>query len=105
MNFEYDVAKSTANQLKHGLSLEEAKQLWKVPAVEIEARSIGERRFLRVGRLEGKFYSCIYTFREDIVRLISMRRSRKKEEEIYREKIQDEERLKNEEATEEDQSE
>jgi len=39
MIFEYDAQKSAKNKVKHGISLEEAKALWSVPAVEIEATS------------------------------------------------------------------
>ena len=92
MNFEYDEKKSQVNQKKHGISFEEAKKLWMVPAVEIQARTEDEPRFLRIGKLKDKFYSCIFTTRKDVVRLISVRRSREEEEKIYhKEKIENEE--------------
>lgn len=88
MKFDYDVNKSAKNKLKHGISLEEAKKLWFVVAIEIEARTLNEPRFMRVGKIGNKFYSCIYTMRwPEIIRLISARRSRKNEEEIYYEHI------------------
>lgn len=46
MKFEYDPNKSLTNKLKHGITLEEAKELWFVPAVEIEAKTVDEPRFL-----------------------------------------------------------
>lgn len=90
MDFEYDPSKSQANREKHGVSLEEAKKIWGVPGVEVKAATIDEPRYLRVGKLEGKFYSCIYTVRGTKIRLISARRSRKEEEKIYEERIKDE---------------
>ncbi|OGW82099.1 MAG: hypothetical protein A3C47_07285 [Omnitrophica bacterium RIFCSPHIGHO2_02_FULL_51_18] len=88
MKFEYDQAKSEANVVKHGISLEEAKVLWSMPeSVEIKARSIGEERLMIINRLEGKFYSCVFTRRGEAVRLISFRRSRKYEEELFYGKI------------------
>lgn len=87
MKFVYDKNKSTTNKTKHGISLEEAKELWFVPSVEVEARTTDEPRFMLIGRINGKFYSCIYTLRDDGIRLISARRSRKSEEEIYHEII------------------
>jgi uncharacterized protein len=87
MKFAYDKNKSMANKEKHGISLEEAKKLWLVPAVELEAKTINEQRFMLIGKLNGKFYSCIYTTREEVIRLISARRSRKPEEVIYYEHI------------------
>lgn len=88
MEIEYDPKKSAANRKKHGLSLEQAKQLWDVPAVVIRARTVGEERYMIVGQIGQKLYSAIFTMRGETVRLISARRSRKKEEEIYHEAIQ-----------------
>lgn len=87
MKFEYNSQKSTINKTKHGLSLEEAKTLWDVPSIEIKAKTIDEPRFMIIGKIKGKFYSCIYTLRGDAIRLISARRSRKSEENIYHEHI------------------
>lgn len=89
MEFKYDPEKSAANRRKHGLSLDQAKALWDVPAVVIRARTTGEERLMIIGRLGDKLYSCIYTMREDAVRLISARRSHRKEERLYHEIIQE----------------
>lgn len=83
MEFEFDAQKSRLNREKHGISLEEGVRLWSVSAVEIEARTADEPRVMRIGRFGGKCYSCIFTTRGDKIRLISVRRSRRKEEEIY----------------------
>ncbi len=87
MKFAYDKNKSIINKTKHGIYLEEAKELWFVPSVEVAARTMDEPRFMIIGKINGKFYSCIYTLRDDAIRLISARRSRKDEEEIYYEII------------------
>ena len=89
MRFIYDVSKSELNREKHGLSLEEATQLWRAPFVVIEARSVTEPRFMIVGRIGDKCYSGIFTIREDVIRLISARRSRENEEALYYEKIKE----------------
>jgi uncharacterized DUF497 family protein len=83
MKFEYDPKKSQTNVDKHGISFEQAQMLWVQPYVEIPAFSEEETRFLLIGQLDGKCYSCIFTYRGQNIRLISARRSRKKEEEIY----------------------
>jgi uncharacterized DUF497 family protein len=95
INFEYDERKSQSNQKKHGVSFEEAKKLWVVLAVEIQARTEDETRCLRIGKLNDKLYSCVFTMRGDVVRLISVRRSRQEEEKIYAEKINEETREEN----------
>lgn len=83
MEIEYDIRKSESNRLKHGISLEEAKALWLEAGVEIQARSVDEPRFLRIGKLGDKLYSCFFTIRGERIRLISARRSRPEEEMIY----------------------
>ena len=90
MEFEFDPAKSAANLKKHGLSLKQAQRLWEVPAVVIKARLVGEERWMIIGRVERTCYSCIFTVRAGIIRLILARRSHWKEERIYDEKIKKE---------------
>ena len=91
IEFEYDPGKSAANRLKHGISLEEVQKLWLVSRIIIQAHSVDEPRYMVIGRLEDKFYSCVFTMRGSVIRLISARRSRKEEELIYHEKIGQEE--------------
>ncbi len=90
IQFEYDSLKSEANLLKHGLSLEEAKILWQIPAVEVQARTFEEPRFMRIGKLNSNYYSCIYTFRGQVIRLISARPSSKNEKQLYEDVIRHE---------------
>lgn len=87
MEFEFDPKKSKTNKEKHGLSLQDAQVLWNVPHVQLEARTTDEPRFMLIGEIKGKCYSCIYTTRGQKIRLISARRSRTSEEKIYHEHI------------------
>jgi len=45
IKFEYNQHKSEINREKHGISLEEAKALWLVPSVVMEARTKDEAHF------------------------------------------------------------
>ena len=82
--FEFDVNKSQANLTKHGIDFEAAQALWKDPyLLEIRAKSEGEPRFLLIGMISEKHGSAVVTYREERIRLISVRRSRKKEVDIY----------------------
>lgn len=47
--------------------------------IEIPARTEDEPRWLVVGQIDGKHWSVVATYREDRVRIISARRSRKEE--------------------------
>ena len=85
MEFEYDSKKSQINKAKHGIDFEEAKQLFEdessliVPAKEVA----DEERYALIGRMGGKCYIAIFTYRGEKIRLISVRRCRKKEEAHY----------------------
>ena len=86
MDFEFDPNKSKSNKDKHGIDFEEAKVLWEDPSLlEIEARVTGEPRFLLIGKISGKHWSAVITYREGKTRIISVRRSRKEEVELYEE--------------------
>jgi uncharacterized DUF497 family protein len=82
--FEYDEAKSQVNLKKHGIDFLAAQDLWAdSDALEIQSKSDDELRFIIVGLIQGKHWSAVVTYREDKIRLISVRRSRKKEVMLY----------------------
>jgi uncharacterized DUF497 family protein len=71
MDFEFDPAKSDAN-------------LRRDPALlEISARTSDESRFLVIARLHGRHWSAVITYRQQAIRLISVRRSRPEEVQLY----------------------
>ncbi|KPQ18861.1 MAG: hypothetical protein HLUCCX10_04720 [Algoriphagus marincola HL-49] len=82
--FEFDPSKSKANKIKHGIDFEESIKLWDDPnRIIIEARTIDEQRFMMIAELNGAIWSTIYTVRSDSKRIISVKRSRENEKEIY----------------------
>jgi len=52
--------------------------------IEIPLLTDDEPRFLVIGIIDGKHWSGIITYRGDVVRIISARRSRKEEVKIYK---------------------
>jgi len=87
MNFEYDKRKSNSNKKKHGIDFDEVQILWNDKyLVEVPSRQVAieENRSLYIGTIESKHWTAITTQREsDVIRIISVRRSRKQEIEIY----------------------
>ena len=84
MEFEFDPAKSRSNKLNHGIDFHAAQAMWDDPdLIEIPARTNDEPRYLVVGRIGGKHWSGIITYRQEGVRIISVRRSRQEEVELY----------------------
>jgi len=80
MKFEYDSAKSQSNKDKHGIDFVEAQILWHDPRlIEAPAKIDGEPRFLVVGKIGTKHWSAIGVYRNENIRIISVRRSRKEE--------------------------
>ena len=85
MEFEFDQNKSKINEAKHGIDFVQAKKLWEDPeCVIIPAWTTDESRYLLIGKLSGKIWSAVFTSRKNRIRIISVRRSRKNEEEIYK---------------------
>ncbi len=84
MEFEFDEAKSRTNKSKHGIDFVEAQALWlDEMLVEIPARTEDEPRFVVVGMISEKHWSAVITYRDERVRLISVRRARAEEVAIY----------------------
>lgn len=84
MEFEYNQQKSDSNKLKHGIDFSEAQLLWTDPdRIQIPAKIVDEPRFMIIGKIEGKHWSAIFTYRDENIRIISVRRSRQEEIEIY----------------------
>lgn len=84
MYFEFDERKSRSNKWKHGVDFIEAQALWDDPKLlEVSLKTDDEPRGLLVGRIGGTYWSAIVTYREERVRIISVRRSRKEERELY----------------------
>ena len=82
--FEFNEVKSDLSLRKHGINYQTATRLWEdFHLLEIRARSEDEPRFLVIGRLDGKHWSAVITYRNQRIRLISVRRSRKPEMELY----------------------
>ena len=84
MDFEFDPSKSDANLRKHGIDFLAAQALWRDQALlEIPARTSGESRCLVIARLQGRHWSAVITYRQQAIRLISVRRSRPEEVQLY----------------------
>jgi uncharacterized DUF497 family protein len=84
MDFEFDVNKSNRNKKKHKMDFIEAQLLWEDPdLIEIPIKTKDEPRYLVVGKISGRHWSGIITYRAEKIRIISVRRSRKEEVSIY----------------------
>ena len=83
--FEFDPGKSAANLAKHGIDFERAQMLWddeRLTGLGV-VRYGAEERWLYVGRVDGRCWTAVVTFREQRIRIISVRRARSSEEMAY----------------------
>jgi len=84
MEFEFDENKSRANRAKHGIDFVAAQALWDdADLLEIPALTEEEPRKIMIGKINDQHWSAIITHRQDRIRIISVRRSRKEERELY----------------------
>ena len=90
VGFEFDSRKSDSNKLKHGIDFHEAQALWNKPIIQAGSyvRS-NEERFAVCGKIQGIYWTAIITLRKEIIRIISVRKSRTNEKEIYKRLVED----------------
>ena len=87
--FEWDPKKDEANKEKHGLSFDEAAELFTSDTDFLEIydgdHSDEEDRFIAIGPIHTGLVVVVYTERQDdIIRIVSARKATKKEVELYR---------------------
>lgn len=89
MKIEFDAAKDAANQAKHGVSLNLARDLdWDAALVWIDDRfEYGEVRMIALAPKTGIVYYAAFVDRGDMRRIISLRRANRREVKHYVENI------------------
>jgi hypothetical protein len=84
MEFEFDAVKSRKNLEKHGIDFVQVQALWDDPErIEVPARTEDEPRILVIGRIGREYWSVVVAYRNERIRIISARRSRREEIHIY----------------------
>jgi uncharacterized DUF497 family protein len=84
MTFEFDETKSSSNKSKHGIDFVEAQRIWRDPdRLELAAWSIDEPRRQVIGSIGPTVWSAFVTYRDERIRIISVRRARPEEEGRY----------------------
>jgi uncharacterized DUF497 family protein len=86
LRFTWDKPKAKNNYAKHGVSFDLAKGVFKDPfAVEFldDRQDYGEERFVIIGMVDGHLLYVAYAERNEVIRIISVRRATKHEQEAY----------------------
>lgn len=90
MDFEWDENKNKSNQEKHGVDFTDAKDVFddtNRTNSEDNRKDYGEKRWITIGMVSNALLTVVYTIR-DAIRIISARRSNKKERQEYNDKNQ-----------------
>lgn len=89
MQAEWDEEKCRANFEKHGLSFEDAWQVFAGDTITIpDARyDYGETRLITLGKLAGRVVVVVHVSRGENTRIISMRKANAREQEIYQKRL------------------
>ncbi len=85
MKVIFDEAKDVLNKIKHGLSLTEATKLeWEDALIwQDTLRDYGEARMIALGAVGERLYCVVYVDREDVRRIISLRKTNNREKKLY----------------------
>lgn len=85
MHYEYDPAKLAANVSKHGVWFSAADDFeWETAQIAADSRKrYGETRFNAVGYIGQRLHTMAFTLRGNAVRIISLRKSNRREERRY----------------------
>jgi uncharacterized protein len=90
MEFEWDDAKNTINQIKHGIKFEEARLIFNGPVLTATdtRHDYGEQREISMGALNMEIViTIVHTDRNGRKRIISARKANRKERGMYYEHI------------------
>src|SRR4029077_14460447 len=89
MKYDWDEAKNRKNLAKHGLSFEDAEQVFAGPCVTLAADrfTYGVERLITLGLLAGRLVVIAHPPRDDGTRIISMRKGKRREQKIYQERL------------------
>lgn len=85
MRFEWDEAKRLTNIRKHGIDFVGCETIFDGRTVTTEDQRLayGERRFVSLGLLEGRVVAVVHTETDELIRVISIRKAKRREHAFY----------------------
>jgi uncharacterized protein len=85
IKFEWDDKKRLSNLQKHKIDFVRACQIFDGFTVDFEDNryDYGEDRYIAVGETNGQILTVVYTYRDEIIRLISARQATRYERNLY----------------------
>ncbi len=88
MEYEWDENKRIANIAKHNVDFSEAENFdWSSALATVDDRfEYQEERWVALGLINNRLHVLVYAFRNDNIRIISLRRANKREQDYYEKK-------------------
>ena len=88
MNYEWDDNKNIANIAKHGIDFNIADNFeWDSAIETIDNRfRYNEKRWITLGIINKRLFVLVYVYRQDNIRIISLRKANKREINYYEKK-------------------
>jgi uncharacterized protein len=85
MGFQWNEAKSAANEAKHGVSFLQAAQIFRgaILAKPDRRRDYGEERLIALGDFTGTVLRVVFTWRDGDIRIISAWRASKRDRKTF----------------------
>lgn len=89
LKYDWDEAKNRENLSKHGLSFEDAEQVFAGRYVTFadDRFDYGEERLITLGLLAGRLVVIAHVMRDEGTRIISMRKGNRREQKVYQERL------------------
>lgn len=81
--FEWDERKRLANVAKHGIDFRDATEVFDRPHLTVPSAHEGEARRISLGLIREAVVAVVWTDRDGVIRLISVRAARRNERQIY----------------------
>lgn len=87
--YEWDEAKRAANLAKHGADFGAISGFdWAIAyLVRDVRRAYGEERMVAYAPISGRLHAVTFTIRDDVRRIISLRKANRREQAIYRQRF------------------
>jgi uncharacterized protein len=84
--FDWGQAKAASNLAKHGVDFEFGMRVFLDEnhiEIDVSRERDAEQRLKAIGAVDGSLFSVVFTLRDDVRRIISVRRSNRSEEKAY----------------------
>jgi uncharacterized protein len=91
MKIEWDEKKRESNLAKHNVDFLDVHELFESPFFcrEDRRKDYGEQRCVAIGHVQGRLMVAAYTVRNDVVRIISLRKGNSREQKRFETTIHD----------------